>query len=703
MPLVKKKPTKKVVNQESSSNGEDFNDPIKLFEFHGVVFKDTSGNQRVARCPFCKKPGKFYVNQENGKFECKSCLVSGNKYSFLQKIYDYWYKKTKPIHYKKLAKVRRLPSLVYKKRKLAFREDDGTWLLPSKNSEGSMSNIGTFSGKKGDRIYRTPGCKLHLGNIDRLKPHGPIYLVEGDWDGFALDFLLSRVLPAKEAYTVLDTSAGTFKEEWYKFFKNRDVILVGDNDEPGEAGVKKKADILHKLGVRSLKRVYWPESYDEGYDLNDFIADNSDSWEECWDALKCLIKPASKETATKSNLNITKFSQVIEEFKKHIFVTQNTEDAIAILLAVTFSAREEIDPLWLFLTGPPGSAKTLLLQNFAGNEWTHFESSLTGKTLVSGWKSSDGEDNSLLPQIIGKTLIVKDWTEIMSKPTSEQEEIYGVFRGAYDGRVERSFGNGLPRRVYPDPDSGHKTCHFSLLAGVTHKIFGDNRASMGERFIKFRLESEDRTSQVKRAVANTVKSFMPEFACREVISSFLQKEVDPLKLPVIPQFMENRIVYLAEIASSIRVQVERRQGEMLYRPEAEVATRLAKQLIRLVRFVSFVYGEKTVSNKSYRLVQKVAMDTCYSFHQDVFRGVAKYPDGVTKTELANEAKMSPAKVERCLFDLFEIDAVCREKDLTSNGKKPPKQSKELGPQSYLWKLSPSMRRAYTEARLGMMK
>lgn len=696
MVVKRKKATTKVET-------EDFNDPIKLFEFHGVVFRAETDTQKVARCPFCKKPGKFYVNKENGKFECKSCQIIGNKYSFLQKIYDYWHKKTKQAHMSKLGKIRKISSLAFRRRKIAYRADDGVFLLPMRNSEGSMSNLGTFSGKKGDRIYRTPGCKLHLGNIDCLKEHGPIYLVEGDWDGIALDYLLYKNTSPKEAYTVLDTSANTFKEEWLKHFKNRDVILIGDNDEPGEQGVKKKAEMLQKLGVRSLKRLYWPESYDEGYDLNDFISDNSDDLESCWQSLHRLIKPVGKTTnGPANNLNITKFSQVITEFKKHVFLTKSMEDAIAVLLAVTFSAREEGDPLWLFLVGPPGAAKTLLLQNLANNDWTHFESSLTAKTLVSGWKTADGEDTSLLPQIIGKTLIVKDWTEIMSKPTSEQEEIYGVFRGAYDGRVERTFGNGIPRRVYPDPDSGHKTCHFSLLAGVTHKIFGDNRASMGERFIKLKLENEDKTAQVKRAVRNTVKSFMPEYACREVVSSFLSREVDVEKLPKIPKFIENRIVFLAEIASAIRVQVERRQGEMLYRPEAEVATRLAKQLIRLIRFVSFVYGESTVSNKAYRLIQKVAMDTCYSFHQDVFREVAKFPKGTTKTDIANKAKMSPSKVERCLFDLFEIDAVTRSKELDGDGKKKDIPNKK-GAQSYLWRLSPTMKKAFAEAKLELMK
>jgi hypothetical protein len=585
---------------------------------------------------------------------------------------------------------------------VAYRKTDGTYLLPSRNENKSMVNIGTYSGKKGDRIYRTPGCKLHLGGIDQLKEQGPIYLVEGDWDGDALRYLLKKVVPKKEAWSVLDSSANVFKEEWYKFFKNRDVVLIGDNDTPGENGVKSKIEHLHKAGARIIKRLHWPESFEDGYDLNDFIADNNDDYEECWTNLQSMIKSVSKSSLSSSpanNLNITKFSQVVTEFKKHIHLSSGMEDALAVCYAVIFSAREEGDPLWCFLVAPPGGGKTLLLQNMAGNEWTHFESSLGPKTLVSGWKDSAGEDQSLLPDIIGKTLIVKDWTEIMSKPTSDQEEIYGVFRGAYDGRVERSFGNGLARRVYPDPDSGFKTCHFSLLAGVTHKIFGDNRASMGERFIKFRLDSGDNSDQVRRAISNALKSKMAEYSLRDVSASFLQKEITVEKLPTLPKFMENRIVYLAEIASAIRVQVERRQGQMLYRPEAEVATRLAKQLVRLSRFLAVVFGESVVSNKSYRLVQKVALDTCYSWHQDVFLQVSKHKYGATRLDIAHKAKMAPSTTDRCLFDLLEIGAVIREKELV-NGKK---LDKTMGAEAYKWKLSPPMRKAYTESRLSLLK
>ena len=56
----------------------------------------------------------------------------------------------------------------------------------------------------------------------------------------------------------------------------------------------------------------------------------------------------------------------------------------------------------------------MLLQALAESENTVYQSSLGAKTLISGWKTPDDSDPSLLPRLIGKTLVLKDYTELMS-------------------------------------------------------------------------------------------------------------------------------------------------------------------------------------------------------------------------------------------------------------------------------------------------
>lgn len=937
---------------------------IELFEFHGVVFNGSEGDQRIGKCPFCRKP-KLFVNSETGQFDCKTCGVEGNKYTFLEKIHAHWLKKTKVADRKRLSKLRGgIPSIAYKD--VAYRKDDNTFLIPERNVNESMVNIGTWN-KKGQPIYRTPGCKTHLGGISKLKAHGPIYFVEGQWDEYALRYLLSK---QGETASVVSASSNTFKEEWLVHFRNRDVVIICDNDEAGDNGIKKRTDALSKIPLKSLKYLRWPDSYPDKYDLNDLIADHTDDFDECFHLLQKLIKPVKSTNGSKSKEIYTdlNFRKVLERYETCIYMTQSMKDALALNIAVVLSGKDEGEPLWLFLVGPPGcltgdsnvminrggksfniklenlyhkfhggssnggfgerrwnsgiptkiqsrseedgcirsiivndvvysgvkqvyrltlsdgrkikatadhrfftdrgwkklsqltvkdsiyadigqkkgerskknnypekeglrnhpyanrkepttnapngrycvavhrlvieagmnkmfleeyirilredpkrsaklkfldpslhvhhkdentmnfdadnlevctredhfknkhdfskhvlyqtglvkiqsikkigrqptydvccedphnfiangmvvhnSGKTLLLQNLSDSDYTHYESSLGPKTLVSGWKTADGEDPSLLPQIISKCLIVKDWTEIMAMPTSIQEEIYGVFRGVYDGRYERSFGNGIPPRIYPDPNGPHKTCRFSLIAGVTNKIFGDNRANMGERFIKFKLENDNVAARVKQAIANAKIDKSAEFESRDITRAFIESLYDHTDLVDVPSKIENQIAALAEITSNIRVQVERRQNQVLYPPEPEIATRLAKQTIRVARYLALVLGRKTIDDKVFSIVQKIAMDTCFSWHQKVFLEAARYAKGATRGDIAHKVKMAPSTADRCLFDLLEVGAV-RRKQIGAKAFRDNKPGRE----AFNWYLSPEMKEAYRISRL----
>ncbi len=62
------------------------------------------------------------------------------------------------------------------------------------------------------------------------------------------------------------------------------------------------------------------------------------------------------------------------------------EDMIDVILAVYVSNRIPGDPLWLMLIDAPGGGKTELLRAFRHRPDAYFLSSLTEKTLVSGFR-----------------------------------------------------------------------------------------------------------------------------------------------------------------------------------------------------------------------------------------------------------------------------------------------------------------------------
>ena len=108
------------------------------------------------------------------------------------------------------------------------------------------------------------------------------------------------------------------------------------------------------------------------------------------------------------------------------------------MLATVVAHNYPGDPVWLFLVGAPGSAKTEIIRTLRTSK-TYSLSSLTQHTLISGLKTK-GDDPSLLPKLDGKVLVIKDFTTVLSGRRDVRTEICGQLRDIYDGFCEKSFG-----------------------------------------------------------------------------------------------------------------------------------------------------------------------------------------------------------------------------------------------------------------------
>lgn len=101
--------------------------------------------------------------------------------------------------------------------------------------------------------------------MDAVDAAGLILVTEGESDALAVRAAFWAWLddwarnepdsyPAADALpaVIAKPSAGTFKESWACRLKDKDVILVTDNDEAGRKGADKTAAILHVAGVRRV-------------------------------------------------------------------------------------------------------------------------------------------------------------------------------------------------------------------------------------------------------------------------------------------------------------------------------------------------------------------------------------------------------------------------------------------------------------------
>ena len=116
---------------------------------------------------------------------------------------------------------------------------------------------------------------------------------------------------------------------------------------------------------------------------------------------------------------------------------------IDVIIATHIANKIGGDPIWLLTIAPPSNAKTEILRAFNDHPDTYFLSSLTASTFISGKKAEKSDPNpSLLFKLNDKTLILKDFTTILSMRHEQRQEIISQLREIHDGSCSKAFGTG---------------------------------------------------------------------------------------------------------------------------------------------------------------------------------------------------------------------------------------------------------------------
>ena len=119
------------------------------------------------------------------------------------------------------------------------------------------------------RQMAEPRC---LYNEHRLGEEKPILLVEGEKSADKAQELVG------DTYLVMTWPGGgkaVSRANWVQL-KGRDVTIWPDNDVPGLKAAQVLAEILHTVGVTSVRKVDLPDGLSEGWDLADEIPPNVD-------------------------------------------------------------------------------------------------------------------------------------------------------------------------------------------------------------------------------------------------------------------------------------------------------------------------------------------------------------------------------------------------------------------------------------------
>lgn len=678
-------------------------DKLKPFTFHGADFDPIKKKDKDAKglCPFCQHDDrKFSVNLETQQWQClnaKRCGRTGNLFSFFQQLLDVAKKQTTTQHYKELAEDRPgIPWQLFRDNGLVidFLFADPRWLIPVRSRRGGLISLYVY--QEGGDVLRTAGMPLHPWRLDTMKGRGPVYICEGEWDALALERLRKEL--GRSASVISVPGAQMMKEEWVSTqFNGRDIYLFYDNDNAGHEGTRRGAEKLKS--ARSVHGLQWNATFPEGWDIRDHVYECMDekrqSVKTVWDGLISMAEPLSGGTGKIIDEKAHKLPKrdkvatVLRDFTKTgIHLDRNMKDGVVIMFATVLSIQLPGDPLWVFVVGPAGTGKTMFLNSFMMSPWCVFRSSLTPRSLISGY-INDGEDPSLIPQLTGRCLVLKDYTEIMTMSADDREEMYGVLRGAYDGHAQKTFGNGV-HREYDD-------CYFSLLAGVTNAIHGDNRAALGERFLKFTLldgTAYNPESHIRAAISGVRKEREVEKMLQRVVAAFCNKDLEELKIPTVPKWIEDRVVSLVQVIAFLRttVPLSHKGDELAYRPAPEVATRLAKQIIKLGICICIVQGKTKFDEDVYRLMAKTAHDTAYGWNLDVFLHLFKlYPTPAFREALQTKLAMPLTTLTRRL-DAMETIHIIEQKPFATKKKGPGRPNKGYA-------LTPKLHQLWSKAKV----
>jgi len=671
--------------------------PTDIYAQHGVdnITRKPDG-EFIGNCPWCrarkdsKKHGAntFFIRADGEVWDCKTCGKSGNVNKFLSETFAANMNRASLGDLKELSASRGgLQVRTLKAWGVGFNGKQFTypsWLM-QQSGTFSPSDIRLFRlGKKPvSSAGGHAGLIMPVSSVTKLpaiKGSKTIWVCEGEWDGMAWYEALRSV--GIEDDVVAVPGAGTFPGKCIPMFQGKDVVTLYDNDTPGQAGQKRTWQKLTGV-VGSLRRIRWENGLPDGYDIRDLYLEHKADGASMVRVVNGFLtsEPYADHVDSSAGGTVSggiasapdpaldnidpdgrwvNPDEVLASYKKWLKLDQ--PEMLDVVFGSVFANRMDVDPLWLFFVGPPGCGKSELLMSLSSAPMVHCSTGITNHTLISGMNFGK-QDPSLLPKLIGRTWIVKDFTTVLSLNQLARDEIFSVLRDAYDGRVEKPYGNMVVRRYEG---------RFGIVAGVTNKIDSATagNAVLGERFIRWRSRHKGKVLVSKDVIMQALDNLSEESQMRnelkDIARKVLNRPIERKHYPNIPKWFKERVVELAQWVAVMRGVIEREKftgstGVISAKPQPEIATRLAKQFCTLALGIGVYRGLKELDEYTYKIIAQVGCDTCPDRSEEVIRSLYILGGRASTKIIADDTRFPYDTVRWVLQDMDLLGIVKREK------------------------------------------
>jgi len=304
--------------------------------------------------------------------------------------------------------------------------------------------------------------------------------------------------------------------------------------------------------------------------------------------------------------------QVVRDAYDEYMQYEKEDKALAeYLLCIVIANMFPGETVWGYVVGPPGSGKTEGVRPYSGSEHIFSIDDLSPSAMASHYKDPEAPDadHALIPKLDQKTLIIKDFTTMLSSSNETIEAVMGQFRSAYDGTFDRATGVGY---------KGYRS-KFGVIICTTGEM--DARASrhqkLGERFLCFRIQRgrmwtplAHRIDRHRKVLDAAISKEEWRAKLRDVVQPILTKlkAVTKVftKLPPIqrPEEMLTRVLMLGDLLARCRS-----QPIYGHPTEPEDANRLNQQLAGIATARAFLDGRDTWNEEDYQLLLRIGTDT----------------------------------------------------------------------------------------------
>lgn len=407
-----------------------------------------------------------------------------------------------------------------------------------------------------------------------------------------------------------------------------------------------------------------------------------------WETLKARITPVPEEWLSgpaRASQTIqpdegvgldstpcSSYKQLIQAWRKALKWTEGLDVALSVMLAAVAGTRQVGDQLWVKIISPPSAGKTTLCEALSVNR-EHVFARSTIRGFHSGYKEDgkDGEDNSLIPHIRGKTLATKDGDTLLQSPNLSQ--ILSEARDIYDGTSRTHYRNKMGKTY-----EGIRTTW--ILCG-TKSLRRIDSSELGERFldclimdevnvveerdiIRRRLYQENRNMSLL-ANGDPKNRYSPELVeAMELtggyISTLCSTSTNAFERIEVCRSVMERFIDLGQFVACMRS----RPGPLQSDSDSggrELGTRLGNQHLRLAKGLALVLNKTRVCPEVMCRVRKVGLDTSRGETLEITKLLYNSPKGLEARAIHFLTKIELQRVGKLLRFLFQIGVAERAK------------------------------------------